>query len=90
MLVFRLQSGTIRVTILNYGPQEMRKSVGTKDLEPTFWFCLDHHTVEDFAGCGSRNRIGPFDTQSEAAKALDTVAERERRFDAEDSAWEGE
>ena len=62
--------------------------MSTADHESTFWFCLDHHVVEPFAGCGSRNRIGPFDTQAEAANALQTVAERERRYDEEDSEWE--
>jgi hypothetical protein len=62
----------------------------TDDREGTFWFCLDHHTVEAFHGCGSQNRIGPFATESEAARALQTIAERERRYEAEDSAWDGD
>ena len=61
-----------------------------KDLEGTWWFCLKHHAVEDFAGCGSDNRVGPFDSQSAAANAIDTIAERERRYNAEDSAWDGD
>jgi hypothetical protein len=60
--------------------------LSTQDLSPTFWFCEDHHTVEKFAGCGSRNRIGPFDTQQAAAKALETIAARERKYDAEEDA----
>ena len=64
--------------------------MSAKDLEGTFWFCLEHHAVEPFDGCGSDNRIGPFDTESDAANALNTVAERERRYDAEDSAWNGD
>jgi hypothetical protein len=64
--------------------------MNARDLEGTFWFCLEHHAVEPFDGCGSRNRIGPFDTEADAANALKTVAERERRYDAEDSAWEGD
>ena len=38
---------------------------------------------------GSHQRSGPFDTEAEAAKALDLIAERNRRYDAEDAAWEG-
>ncbi|MDQ1729962.1 MAG: hypothetical protein QOK10_121 [Pseudonocardiales bacterium] len=64
--------------------------MSTTDQESTFWFCLDHHAVEPFAGCGSRNRIGPFDSVAAAERALDTIAERERRYDAEDSAWDGD
>ena len=63
--------------------------MGTKDLSGTFWFCQKHHAVEPFDGCGSHQRIGPFDTEAEAASALDTIAERERRYDAEDAAWDG-
>jgi hypothetical protein len=64
--------------------------VTANDHEGTWWFCLKHHAVEDFAGCGSSNRIGPFDSQSAAANALDTIAKRESRYDAEDSAWDGD
>ena len=61
----------------------------TQDLSGTFWFCIDHHAVESFSGCGSKNRIGPFVTEAEAGNALATIADRERRYEAEDSAWEG-
>ena len=64
--------------------------MSTEDREGTFWFCLDHHVVEPFDGCGSDNRIGPFDTEPEAARALQTIADREKRYDAEDSAWNGD
>ncbi|HEX2903231.1 MAG TPA: hypothetical protein VHO01_07200 [Jatrophihabitans sp.] len=59
----------------------------SKDLEGTYWYCLDHHAVEDFTGCGSKNRIGPFDSEDAAAHALETIAAREQRYDAEDAAW---
>ncbi len=62
--------------------------MSSKDLTGTYWFCIDHHGVESFPGCGSRNRIGPFDTEAAAGHALQTIADRERRYDAEDSAWE--
>jgi hypothetical protein len=61
-----------------------------EDLSGTFWFCLDHHTVEGFAGCGSRNRIGPFPSQEQAAQALQTVADREQRYEAADREWDGD
>jgi len=64
--------------------------VSARDLEGTYWFCLEHHEVEPFKGCGSQNRIGPFDTSTDAANALDTIAERERRYEAEDAAWDGD
>jgi hypothetical protein len=64
--------------------------VNTTDLAGTYWFCVDHHVVETFAGCGSHNRIGPFDAESEAAHALETIADRERRYTAADSTWDGD
>ncbi|MGX7680513.1 hypothetical protein ACSMXN_16610 [Jatrophihabitans sp. DSM 45814] len=64
--------------------------MSTTDREGTYWFCETHHTVEPFNGCGSKNRIGPFDTAEAAANALKTIADRERRYDAEDSAWNGD
>ena len=63
--------------------------MSTRDLAETFWFCEDHHRVEPFADCDSDNRIGPFDTEAAAGDALKTIADRERRYDAEDSAWDG-
>jgi hypothetical protein len=68
----------------------MGRTVTTEDLESTYWFCVDHHAVEEFAGCGSHNRIGPFPTRAAAADALQTIAARERRYDAEDAAWDGD
>jgi hypothetical protein len=88
VVVMRLHTGRGRVTI--FSPMREGGSVSATDREGTFWFCLDHHAVEPFAGCGSRNRIGPFDTEGDAARALQTIAERERRYDAEDSAWDGD
>ncbi len=63
--------------------------MATDDLTGTYWYCQEHSTVEPFDGCDSHRRIGPFDTAAEAAKALDTIAERNRRYDAEDAAWDG-
>ena len=85
----RLRPRRFGDTIAVTEPRETRTPVTTKDLEPTFWFCVDHHAVETFAGCGSHNRVGPFDSESGAARALDTIAERERGYQAEDAAWEG-
>jgi hypothetical protein len=55
--------------------------------EGPFFFCLKHHTVETRDGCAERHRLGPFATRSEAEHALDKVAERNERADAEDRAW---
>ena len=52
-----------------------------------FFFCLRHHTVETRDGCAERHRLGPYDTEAEAAQALTKVAERNELADAEDRRW---
>jgi hypothetical protein len=79
----------IRATIL-CTDVDRGEDVSTEDLEQTFWFCIKHHAVERFAGCGSNNRIGPFKSSDDAQNALKTIADRESRYDAEDAAWEGD
>lgn len=51
-----------------------------------FW-CTDHQAVEDESGCRAEVRLGPFPTRESAQHALQTVAEREQKYDAEDRAW---
>jgi hypothetical protein len=72
-----------RSMTVNLGAKAM-----AKDLEGTYWYCLDHHRVEIFEQTDSQNRIGPFKTPEEAAGALQTIADREKRYEEEDSAWE--
>ena len=63
----------------------------SEDLTGTYWYCVKHHRVERFEETDSQNRIGPFYDEESAANALQTIAEREKRYEEEDSAWnEGE
>lgn len=55
------------------------------ELDGTFWYCMTHRGVEPYHGCRNADRLGPFPTETEAAHALQTIAERERRYDAEDT-----
>jgi hypothetical protein len=55
--------------------------------EGPWYFCLKHHTVEPKDGCAERHRLGPYGTRAEAERAVQTVAEREQRLEAEDQAW---
>lgn len=48
-----------------------------------YWFCLKHHTVEPGAGCRANDRLGPYSSEAEAARALEKVAER-------NEAWEND
>jgi hypothetical protein len=57
-------------------------------VEQRWYWCLKHQKVEPEAGCADRNRLGPFRTPQEAARAVATVQERNARYDAEDEAWE--
>jgi len=57
-------------------------------VEQEWWWCLKHHRVEPKLGCADTERLGPFATYDEAAHALETVQERNARYDAEDEAWE--
>jgi hypothetical protein len=58
-------------------------------MDPTsggYWYCLVHHTVEPRDGCPNKDRIGPFDTADEAARALQIIAARQAGYDAEEAA----
>ena len=50
----------------------------------SWWWCLDHKTVEEGLGCGSTSRVGPYDTQERAATALERIGQRETEQQAKD------
>ncbi len=52
-----------------------------------FW-CTDHHEVEEGPGCRAEVRLGPYPTRESAEQALQSVRERNERLDAEDQEWE--
>ncbi|WP_313407267.1 hypothetical protein [Aeromicrobium sp.] len=47
----------------------------------SYFFCLKHHAVEGEDGCRAKDRLGPYDTEAEAARALDKVEERNEAWD---------
>ena len=55
-----------------------------------FWWCLKHSAVEgsshDDRGCADDNRLGPYETQAQAARALESVRARTEAEDARDAA----
>jgi hypothetical protein len=52
-----------------------------------FWFCLTHHRVEPAdSGCRNQDRLGPYSTEAEASRALDTVQQRNETWD-NDPKW---
>ncbi|MEV0136604.1 hypothetical protein AB0H83_50290 [Dactylosporangium sp. NPDC050688] len=55
-----------------------------------YYWCLSHQRVESEADmCAGRDRLGPYDSASEAEQALTTVQKRNEAWDAEDERWEG-
>jgi hypothetical protein len=51
-----------------------------------FWWCLNHHAVEPQEGCAWKDRLGPYATEAEAARALEKVKERNEAWD-NDPEW---
>jgi len=56
--------------------------------DPTWWWCLEHRKVEEGFGCGSTTRVGPYDSQQEAAAAPQRLRERAAQQKARDEADE--
>ena len=52
----------------------------------TYWYCLNHHKVEGTDGCDYKDRLCPYDTEAEAARALEKVKERNEEWD-NDPRW---
>lgn len=53
------------------------------DTETEYWYCLVHKRVEPREGCRNQDRLGPYDTEAEAGRALERVEER-------NEAWEND
>lgn len=51
-----------------------------------WYYCLTHHTVEQFEGCKAFDRLGPYPSEAEAAQALPRLAQRNQAWDDEDAA----
>jgi hypothetical protein len=51
-----------------------------------YYYCLKHQTVEGDQGCKAADRMGPYETQADAARALETAHEKSKAWD-EDQNW---
>ncbi|MCW2849928.1 MAG: hypothetical protein JWR90_3902 [Marmoricola sp.] len=56
------------------------------ESESEFWYCLKHHRVEGKDGCKNADRLGPYPTEAEAARALEKTQERNEEWD-NDPKW---
>lgn len=50
----------------------------------SWYYCLTHQRVEPDDGCANDQRMGPYDSEEQAAGALDRAAQRNAAFDADD------
>ena len=69
---------------------EVHSDVMSSSGAERYYWCLSHQRVESEADmCAGRDRLGPYDSASEAEQALTTVQQRNEAWDAEDERWEG-
>ena len=54
-----------------------------------YWWCLTHSRVEPDKGCAHAERLGPYETERDAAEALEHAHERSEEWDDEDREWQG-
>ncbi|WP_435741729.1 hypothetical protein [Nocardioides sp. SYSU DS0663] len=53
-------------------------------VDKEYWYCVKHHRVESGDGlCASRHRLGPYPTEAEAARALETAEERNEAWESD-------
>lgn len=55
-----------------------------------YWYCLKDGRVEGDVGCANAERLGPFETETQAAHALELARERNEAWQQEDERWNGE
>jgi hypothetical protein len=48
-----------------------------------YWYCLKHERVEGEQGCRAKDRLGPYDTEAEAARALEIAAEKTEAWESD-------
>jgi hypothetical protein len=52
--------------------------------QQSWYFCLRHQRVEPEDGCPGKDRLGPYASREEAARAIETVHRRNEEWDAAD------
>ena len=54
-----------------------------------WWYDLVNKRVETDSGGPNSQRLGPFDTEEEAANALETARKRNEEWDNDENEWDG-
>jgi hypothetical protein len=62
----------------------MSESMSTSGIEDQWWFCLKHMRVEQGPGCPGKDRMGPYDSEADAAHALEHARERNEEWQRQD------
>lgn len=62
-----------------------KRDWGIDDPAETYWFNTRTGVVEEGRQSLAQYRLGPFETREEAQRALETVAERSRKWAEEDA-----
>ena len=50
----------------------------------SWYYCLVHQQVEPEEGCPNVERMGPYETQADAARALEKARERNEAYDSDE------
>ncbi len=56
--------------------------------EGQWYWCLRHRRVEPRQGCPERDRLGPYESQEEAARWHERVEDRNDAWAEQDERWE--
>ena len=59
----------------------------SEDHSNEWYYCLKHHKVAPYEGDKAADRLGPYSSPEEAARALEKVQERNEAWD-NDPKWE--
>jgi hypothetical protein len=57
--------------------------------EGTWYYCLNHKTVEQAEGCRAVDRLGPYPDRETASRAVELARERTEQEDRRDAEWNG-